>query len=43
MEKKEIMQKLGEYHKQQGIVFLSQKDAEDYFKGLVDLIESLIK
>ena len=33
------MKKLAEYHRKQGIAFISEKDAEDYFAGLVDLIE----
>lgn len=37
----EILKKLEEYHRQQGVAFLSQKDAVDYFRGLVELIESL--
>lgn len=37
--KKEIMEKLQKYHQQQGIAFLSKDDAEDYFKGLVEIVE----
>ena len=37
--KKEIMDKLNIYHHKQGCAFLSKKDAEDYFKGLVEIIE----
>jgi len=39
--KEQIIKKLEQYHKEQGIVFLSEKDAVDYFSGLVELIEEL--
>lgn len=38
--KKEIIKKLEEYHKEQGVIFLSQEDAISYFRGLVEIIES---
>lgn len=41
--KEKIIKKIEDYHRKQGIAFLSTKDAEDYFKGLVDLIESIIQ
>lgn len=37
--KTEILNKLEEYHKLQGVSFLSEKDAEDYFRGLVTIVE----
>lgn len=40
--KEEIIKKLSEYHKEQGIAFISEADALDYFKGLVELIENLV-
>ncbi len=41
--KEEIIKKLGEYHKIQGVVFLSRQEELDYFKGLVELIENIIE
>ena len=38
--KEEIMQKLNEYHRNQGIAFLNEKDSLDYFKGLVEILEA---
>lgn len=38
-----ILDKLREFHKEQGVAFLSEKEAEEYFQGLVELIESIIK
>ena len=35
------MEELEKYHQKQGIAFLSKDDAEDYFKGLVEIIEKL--
>ena len=37
--KGEILQKLNEFHKLQGVAFMSQNDSEDYFRGLTTLIE----
>ena len=37
--KEEILKKLEEYHRIQGIAFLSPKDAEDYFMGLTNIVE----
>lgn len=37
--KEEILNKLSEYHQQQGVAFLSRKDSEDYFRGLVTIVE----
>lgn len=37
--KTEILNKLEEYHKLQGVAFLSEKDAEDYFRGLTLIVE----
>ena len=41
--KKEIIKKLEKYHSKQGITFMSVSDAENYFKGLVEIIETLVK
>lgn len=37
--KTEILEKLAEFHKVQGVAFLSKVDQEDYFRGLTTLIE----
>lgn len=37
--REEMIEMLGNYHKQQGVVFLSEQDATDYFKGLIELFE----
>lgn len=37
--KTEILKKLEEYHKFQGISFLSEKDAANYFSGLVTIVQ----
>lgn len=34
----EILKRLEEFHKNQGVAFLTKKDAVDYFRGLTDLI-----
>ena len=34
--KKKIMKMLAEYHTKQGVLFLSEEDAEKYFRGLTD-------
>lgn len=41
--KEDIMNTLAEYHKNQGIVFMSEEEAIDYYKGLVELLEQFIK
>lgn len=41
--KEEIIKKLSDYHREQGVAFLSERDALDYFKGLVELIESFLE
>ena len=33
---------LKEYHTKQGVLFLSEEDSEDYFKGLVEIVEELV-
>lgn len=38
--KEEILKELEKFNKMYGVDFLSQKDAEDYFRGLTTLIES---
>ena len=38
--KTEIIEKLKELHKEQGIVFTTEEDAMGYYKRLVELIES---
>ena len=40
--KEEILEKLKEYHQKIGVAFFSVEDSYAYFKGLVELIESLI-
>jgi len=40
--KTEIMKMLKEYHTKQGVLFLSEEDSEDYFKGLVEIVEELV-
>lgn len=40
--RQEIMQKLQAYFQEQGVAFMSQREAEEFYKGLVELIESLI-
>lgn len=42
IDREEIIKKLGEYHREQGVLFMSEEDAVNYFRGLVDLIESFI-
>jgi hypothetical protein len=37
--REEILQKLNEFHKVQGVAFMSESDSEDYFRGLTTLIE----
>ena len=39
--KEEIMNKLKDFTKEQGILFTSEKDAEEYYRGLVEIIEDL--
>lgn len=40
--KTQILNALEIYHRTQGIAFLSQEGATDYFRGLTELIEALI-
>lgn len=40
--REKILNKLQIYHRKQGVAFLSEKEAVNYFKGLVELIENLI-
>lgn len=37
-----ILMQLDKYHKKQGVIFTSEKDSTDYFKGLTDLIIGLL-
>jgi hypothetical protein len=40
--KMEIFANLKELHARQGVAFLSEQDAMDYYRELVELIEALI-
>lgn len=39
----QILNALEIYHRTQGIAFISEESAVDYFRGLTELIETLIE
>ena len=41
--KEEIIANLKEYHSNQGIAFTSEEDSINYYRGLVEIIEHLVK
>lgn len=41
--KSQIITKLQEFNYNNGIVFISEKEAEQYYKDLVELIENIIQ
>ncbi len=42
MERAEIIANLKEFNASQGVVFLSEADAMDYYMALVELIETIV-